>query len=174
MVDPAVVAFTVLVPGPQYEPAGSGGIESADRYFAELLCEPARLSFAIELDGVHVGNTGLKAVDRARGTAECFIEIGEQHARRKGVATRAMASLLDLAFAKLGLSRVTLGVFEFNAPAIGLYTRLGFRMAGHYGWHYADGRFHEVLAMGIQDDVWRTKRAMPRVHALQLPSFTRG
>lgn len=158
MADPAVIKFTVVVPGPEYGPLLPYTTEEADIYLETLVRDPARKSWAIELDGAHVGNIGLKDYAPERPEAECFIELGEKSARGKGVGTRAMVLLLDVAFATLRLERIRLGVFEFNRPAIKLYRALGFVDDGRYGWHYADGRFWDVNAMMLDRNSYAPER----------------
>jgi RimJ/RimL family protein N-acetyltransferase len=155
MADPDVVSFTVLVPSPQAAMSVPYGREAADRYLDALLSDPLRRSYAIEVDGQHIGNVGLKDIDLSHGTAECFVEIGETWARGKGFARRAMSALLVEAFADLDLDEVTLGVFEFNHAAIALYLRLGFSAAGLYGWHWAQERYFAVHKMRILRAAYR-------------------
>jgi RimJ/RimL family protein N-acetyltransferase len=154
MADPAVIKFTVVVPGPEYGPLLPYTAEEADVYLETLVRDPSRRSFAVELDGQHVGNVGLKDYAPDKSEAECFIELGERTARGKGVGSRAMTMLLEHAFDTLRLAQIRLGVFEFNRPAIQLYRALGFVDDGRYGWHFADGRFWDVNAMMLSRDVW--------------------
>lgn len=160
MADPAVIDFTVVVPGPEYGPVEPYDAASADDYLEVLVNDPERRSYAIIVDGVHVGNVGLKSIDLRRRTSECFIEIGEVSQRRRGVGMLAMAQLLDVAFGELGLSHVRLGVFEFNAAAIALYRRIGFVDDGTLGSHYLRGRYYTIKGMRIDATSWAaTKQA---------------
>ena len=166
MADPAVIRFTVVIPGPEYGPLAPYSAEEADQYLETLVKDPARRSYAIEVRGPtdpaprHVGNVGLKDFAPGKSEAECFIELGEKSARGHGVGPRAMKMLLDVAFDELLLDVVRLGVFEFNTPAIALYRRLGFVDDGRYGWHYAEGRFWDVNAMSLDRASWaRIKHA---------------
>jgi RimJ/RimL family protein N-acetyltransferase len=158
MADPAVIDFTVQVPGPDYGPVVPYTEDEADRYLDMLVRDPDRRSYAIEVDGEHVGNIGLKSHDWKARTAECFIEIGVVHVRRRGVGAAAMASLIDIAFDEVRLRRLRLGVFEFNDAAIGLYRKLGFRDDGRHGTHWVRGRRFAVLAMALDDETWRARR----------------
>jgi RimJ/RimL family protein N-acetyltransferase len=160
MADPAVIRFTVVVPGPEYGPLEPYTVQEADHYLDTLVNDPTRRSFAIELDGLHVGNVGLKDYRPPSRVAECFIELGERGARGKGVGTKAMRLLLDMSFDKLVLEQVRLGVFEFNRPAIKLYRNLGFVDDGRYGWHWADGRFWDVNAMVLERTTWMRMRTV--------------
>ncbi|MFH1809656.1 MAG: GNAT family protein [Pseudomonadota bacterium] len=156
MADLELLRFTVQVPGADYLPVRPYLPAEADRYLHEMRTAPGRQAFAIELDGQHVGNTGLKNIDLKRRVAECFIEIGEPWARGQGVGHRAMQKLMAVAFDELGLEVLWLGVFEFNLPAIRLYQRLGFQPGPLYGEHHVAGEVHQVLGM------WFRRRGRPR------------
>ncbi len=158
MRDPAVIGFTVVVPGPDYGPVEPYDQDSADRYLELLVRDPQRRSYAIVKGGVHVGNVGLKAIDHRRGTAECFIEVGEQSARRQGVASAAMGALLDVAFDELRLHEVRLGVFEFNVAALRLYHKIGFELDDDRGQHWIDGAPTRVIGMRIHPERWWARR----------------
>ena len=162
MADPAVINFTVVVPGPEYGPVEPYDTASADQYLDVLVKAPDRRSFAIVVDGAHVGNVGLKSIDLQARTSECFIEIGETSQRRRGAGAAAMSLLLDVAFDELGLTEVRLGVFEFNAAAIALYRRIGFVDDGQLGTHYLRGRYHAINAMRIDAAMWAAHKAALR------------
>ncbi|MBN2358485.1 MAG: GNAT family N-acetyltransferase [Deltaproteobacteria bacterium] len=166
MADIEMLRNTVLVPGPCFAPVRAYTEAEADRYLTQLMTDVDRFSFAIELDGAHVGNVGLKAIDRANAMAECFIEIGEKEARGRGVGHRAMELLLEHAFSTVGLRLVFLGVFEFNQAALRLYRGLGFDDGPQYGWHYVDGEYFEVVGMLLTRDAHlsRTGRCRRPVH----------
>lgn len=162
MADPRVIAYTVVVPGPDYGPVEPYDAVAADRYLELLMRDPDRRSFAIVQEGVHVGNVGLKSIDLRRGTSECFIEVGEMSARRRGVGVAAMVLLLDIAFDELRLKAVRLGVFEFNGPAIALYRKVGFVDDGRLGDHWCDGRIWAIDGMRIDAATWARTRSTMR------------
>lgn len=79
------------------------------------------------------------------------IIIGEKDYWGRGVGTRAMTFLEETSRA-LGLSRIELGVFAFNEPALHLYRRLGYVEIGrheNFTWRpeqwYADIRMEKLL-----------------------------
>jgi len=159
MADFDVIGFTVVVPGPEYGPVEPYETEAADRYLHMLMTEPDRRSYAITVDGEHVGNVGLKHIDRRRRCAECFIEIGEVSRRRQGIGAQAMAAVLEVAFREQRLDYVRLGVFEFNDAAIALYQKFGFVFDGSLGDHWVDGRVYAVRAMRLDATTWRARLA---------------
>jgi RimJ/RimL family protein N-acetyltransferase len=80
--------------------------------------------------GQHIGNVVLDCFDTHLQTARLSIYIGEPSARGKGLAAGALRMALERAFADHHLYRIWLTVHERNAPAVALYTRLGFRQEG--------------------------------------------
>jgi len=81
------------------------------------------------------------------GTAWIGINIGEELARGKGIGVVAM-KFLEEQIKAVGLSRIELGVFEFNANAIKLYQKLGYREIGRIkDFTYWQGRLWQDIRM---------------------------
>lgn len=84
---------------------------------------------------------------RVPGTAWVGITIGEAHARGRGVG-RAALGHLEQEIAAAGLARIELGVFEFNLPALALYTKLGYQeFARVDAFTYYQGRMWQDIRM---------------------------
>ncbi len=84
-----------------------------------IICENSR-------DLRPVGCVHYQRIDREEGTAEYGIFIGEDDAIGKGYGSEAADLALKYAKEELGLKRVYLRVFAFNAAAISSYTHAGF------------------------------------------------
>ncbi len=81
------------------------------------------------------------------GTAWVGITVGEALARGRGLGTQAMRYLEDQIWAA-GLTRIELGVFSFNAPAIHTYRKLGYTEIGRIpDFTYWQGRMWEDIRM---------------------------
>jgi RimJ/RimL family protein N-acetyltransferase len=63
---------------------------------------------------------------RAPGTAWIGITIGEENGRGKGIGIKAI-QYLEEEIKRKGLTRIELGVFEFNTRAYKLYQQLGYQ-----------------------------------------------
>lgn len=84
---------------------------------------------------------------REPGTAWIGITIGEATGRGRGVGGAAIRHL-EGQIAEQGLRRIELGAFEFNAPALTLYRRLGYReFAVIEGFTYWQGRMWSDIRM---------------------------
>jgi [ribosomal protein S5]-alanine N-acetyltransferase len=95
--------------------------------FIEMAMElhPPQL-FAIEYDGVYVGNIGLNIRDDVyRLSAEIGYFIGEPY-WNKGITTRAVNLMCVYGFNELELIRIDTGVFDYNLPSQRVLEKCGF------------------------------------------------
>ncbi len=87
------------------------------------------MNFQIDPDHLH---------KKDPGTAWIGLVIGEEFARGKGIGYQAI-KYLEKRISDQDLSRIELGVFEFNHRAINLYTKLGYQEIGRLDnftyWH---------------------------------------
>lgn len=88
---------------------------------------------------------------RAPGTAWIGITIGEESGRGKGIGFNAI-QYLEEEIKKQGLTRIELGVFEYNTRAYKLYQQLGYqeiaRIANFTYWNncmWSDIRMEKYL-----------------------------
>ena len=126
---------------------------AAQESFIESAARPdaAVKAFGIEtLDGLLIGDCGLRAFNWKSRSAELFITIGDKSFWGKGHGTDAVRILLRLAFDKLNLNRVYLTTLATNARALRCYEKCGFRRDGL--WReasYIAGSYVDVVTMGI-------------------------
>ena len=93
------------------------------------------------LASVLLGNLAL-----SKGYDDCDLEsiaVSREH-RRKGVAELLIKKAMDTV-EKLGLLAVLLEVRETNAPAIGLYEKVGFKKLSVRKKYYSDGENAVVM-----------------------------
>lgn len=158
--DPYIIHLTFVVPGPSCMPSTPFSAAAADQYLNTLISESSRVTFAIEVNGNHIGNIGLKEYYPDRQTSEFFVEIGEAEYRGKGVGKAAIAILLDYAFFTLNLQEMRLEVLEFNDVAIRVYQQLGFEKTHRSGWHYdVNGQYWQVWGMKLTREHWFSRRS---------------
>jgi [ribosomal protein S18]-alanine N-acetyltransferase len=107
---------------------------------AELSSDTACFAVA-EQDGIAVGCAGMHCI-----CGECYIDKVAIHPdyRRNGIAQALVQYLIDYAIKRNG-EFITLEVREGNAPAIALYSKMGFQPVGVRPDFYADPKENALL-----------------------------
>lgn len=78
----------------------------------------------------------------------------------QGYGTEAIEWALSFAFNRCNLHRVAIGAFAWNAGAIRLYERLGFKIeARHRDFWWHDGRYHDDVELAMLEHEWRERCA---------------
>ena len=96
--------------------------------------------------GGWLGDCSLNEIDTDNGSAGYRIALGRRPG--EGLGTEATGLVLDFAFGELGLYRVELEVFDFNARARRSYEKCGFAVEGvKRGGLFWDGDRHDVICM---------------------------
>ena len=100
-------------------------------------------------DGEIVGNCGLHGNKNARRQHAWGIGMSVRDDwQGKGIGTRLMATLIDLADNWLGALRLELTVYVDNPVALRLYKKFGFVVEGtHRAFALRDGQFVDAFAM---------------------------
>jgi len=151
-------------------PRGQAGAEEFGR---KLLSQSGKSVFPFTIcrlgEDTAIGGTALRDVDRANGSAEALIFIGDKSAWGQGLGTDAMNALVDFGFGELRLERIQLHVFDYNRRAIRSYEKAGFQTdVIERRARFHRGRYHDVLEMSILRDDWLALER-PRSWALGEP-----
>jgi RimJ/RimL family protein N-acetyltransferase len=135
--------------------------EEVERFFRSRVLGPEALAMAVHVRATDrlIGTCAFSQLDADNGSALFHITIGESDAWGHGYGTEATQLMLDHAFGTLGLHRVALFVFEFNARAVRAYQRCGFVIEGRARESiWRDGRWWDELAMSVLQSDWRKRR----------------
>lgn len=109
-------------------------------------------------DGALIGQAAIESILWTHRVGWLSIALGPGH-WGQGFGTEAMRLLLPYAFGELNLYRLQLTVFDYNARALALYARFGFRREGVFRrFLLRDGERHDMLLMGLLADEWREGR----------------
>ncbi|WLG93074.1 GNAT family N-acetyltransferase [Pseudomonas cucumis] len=99
--------------------------------------------------GTIIGNIGLEQFSRIRRSHAGSLGMGVAVAwQGKGVGSKLLAAVLDVADNWMNLQRVELSVYADNEAAIGLYQKFGFETEGLFrDYAVRDGRLVDTLSM---------------------------
>jgi RimJ/RimL family protein N-acetyltransferase len=106
-------------------------------------------------DNKLIGVTGFENILWNNGTATVYIGIGDISCRGKGLGSEALSLTMEFGFQELNLHRIQLNVLSYNAPALKLYEKLGFKKEGTYReFIHRDGKRHDMYLYGILRPEW--------------------
>ncbi len=120
---------------------------------------PTGVEFRIRelADGRLLGFLAVHSIEWNNQLGEISIGIGNPADWGKGYGSEAMRLALRYAFHELNLNRVWLTVISYNARAIHLYEKLGFRHEGvRRQAVLRDGKRYDMLVMGLLRSEWES------------------
>ena len=119
-------------------------------FFQERAKDKDSQNFAIEADGLFIGDCGLFNVDRRSGTAEVGIGIGDRAYWGRGYGREALTLLVDYGFRMHNLRKIWLEVHGSNERAIRSYQAVGFVEEGRQREQaWSGGRYEDIVLMGL-------------------------
>ena len=129
--------------------------DEARLFSAQTRQNRGEYQFAIETleNRRFIGRCGFISVDWKNRLGEIAILIGEKSARGKGFGTDAVNTLCRFGFEEMGLHKISVRVFAFNAAAIRCYEKCGFEREGLLrGEYFREGKFRDVVIMGLLNE----------------------
>ena len=100
--------------------------------------------------GKLIGHVGLYKIDRIAKKTEIGILIADDDSRGKGFGTKTTMLMIDYAFDKLGMHKVTAEVLSENLPSIAMFKKCGFSVDGCLRDDiFKNERYYDVLSMSI-------------------------
>jgi RimJ/RimL family protein N-acetyltransferase len=117
--------------------------------------------FSIEaLEGPHVGTVigmiNTNDIEVAHRSTEIDVVIGHSQYRERGYGTDAIREFLRFLFDTVGLHRVWLSTYEYNARARHVYEKLGFQQEGIMReTDFVDARWINAVVYGILEEEFR-------------------
>ena len=147
-------------------------LESSDWEWERIFGDPHRLIYSIENEaGEHIGEC--QVVLDGEGGAELALLIGRNDLRHRGYGTATALLLLDKIFGELAQTRSWVNVPEDNAPAMGLFEKLGFiREKTHELCTSPDGSAIFVSILGIDDQAYLARQPRKGRERLRMPVVT--
>jgi len=127
-------------------------IETLKEYIIKRDGDNLNAFFAIVLKSGdrHIGNIKLGPIDPHHHLADIGILIGEKDCWNKGYALEAINLMVEYAFAKLNLHKVTAGCYAPNKGAIRAFEKAGFVQEGIRKAHcFFEGKYVDDILLGL-------------------------
>ncbi len=113
--------------------------------------------FIIEVDDLPVGMINYNRVDTSGRSTDIDVLVGEAGFRECGYGTDAIRAFLAFLFDDVGLHRVWLSTYDYNARAQHVYEKLGFVREGIMRQSdLVNGRWVDSVIYGILEDEFRS------------------
>jgi len=145
------LGFTALIGGP----GEAHSVEMRQEFYdknARMRSDSVEFAVVLLATGELVGFGGLFDISRAL-TASLFVGIGERAQWGKGLGAEATRLICEYGFFFKSLHVIKVEVNGYNARAIRLYERLGFKPAGRLrGVIMMDGRRYDQVIMDLLRD----------------------
>ncbi|HEU5369639.1 MAG TPA: GNAT family protein [Ktedonobacterales bacterium] len=151
-------AFHLLIHDEPWEPLSLA--RATARFEASLgAAERDGPHFAIEADGKYIGHCLLYQFDHTAHTCMLGIGIGDSAYQGRGYGREALRLLLDYAFRRRNLHKVSLTVSGDNERAIRAYRACGFVEEGCLRQHvWGNGVYLDLVCMGLLRSEWEHAR----------------
>ncbi|MFY9311347.1 MAG: GNAT family protein [Bacteroidia bacterium] len=118
--------------------------EDHKRWFENYLKDQSQRISAVYYENAHVGNLGLKHIDRVNNNAETWIYVGEAGMKGKGIGTEAYQQLV--AACRPELHKLYAHIADFNQSSVKMYQKAGFIKEGDFKDQiYWGGRYYNLL-----------------------------
>ncbi|RJQ30475.1 N-acetyltransferase [Candidatus Parcubacteria bacterium] len=104
----------------------------------------------------HIGNIKLGPINWIHSVGSIGIMIGEKDSFGKGYATEAIGLVIDYAFGRLSLHKLTAGCYDRNRGALRAFEKNGFVIEGVRKQHVSCcGEFIDVIELGLINSRYR-------------------
>jgi len=105
--------------------------------------------------GEPVGHISLSSINRTNRSARITRVLVANSKRGQGIAEQMVKELMKIGFEQLKLHRMSLGVFNSNAPAIKIYKKCGFQTDGVLrDIQKYNNSYWSLMEMSILEDEW--------------------
>jgi RimJ/RimL family protein N-acetyltransferase len=106
-----------------------------------------------------IAETGFQRINPQWRTADLTLIVGSREHQGSGYGSEILDAILEYGFGVLNLHRVSVGIVEFNKPALALYSKKGFveegRQLDGYFW---DHQYHDFVMMSLLETAYRERK----------------
>ena len=133
-------------------------IEEQENFYKTLAQSQTDIQFAIvtKANNTLVGAVGIHQIAWIHRYADISIVIGDKSAWGKGLATEAIGLVVNHAFLKTNLRRLTAGTLVKNTATIKCFEKNGFIREGTQRKHlFSNGEYEDIVLFGLLRNEWK-------------------
>lgn len=123
-----------------------------------LKADKHNIQFAIVLKGkppALVGSIGIHGIDWVHRTATISVLIGEEEGRGKGIGKKSISCVVNHAFNKMNLRKITGGMWSVNVACEEAFIANGFVLEGvRKEQYHSDDGYIDALEYGLLKRSW--------------------
>jgi len=126
--------------------------EDLEKFFESVTGSRTQVILAIveRKSDRHIGNVKLGPIDWVHRRGVFGMLIGEKKFWGRGIGQEVTRLMVEYAFGRLNLNRVTLGVLAEHESAVRCYEKVGFKVEGRFRQElFRDGEYKDRLWMGL-------------------------
>lgn len=127
-------------------------VDKMEEYYRNIALSPNNIMLAIidKESDKHIGNIKVGPINWVTRVASLGIMIGDKEFWGKGCGTEAIRLVVDYAFTRLNLHKVTAGIAAIHQASIKAFQKAGFEIEGQAkSQFFLDGKYYESLYLGI-------------------------
>lgn len=118
------------------------------KWFQEYLLDATQDINVIYFENEHIGNVGLKNIDKVNNNAETWIYLGESIMKGKGIGKKVYAELVKSS--DFNFHKIYANIAEFNTSSTKMYQKSGFVLEGCFKEQlYFDNKYHNLLRYAL-------------------------
>ena len=123
-------------------------------FLSKMLESSSDLLYGICLDHYHIGNIKLSNINLHHKTADLSYLIGLKDYWGRGIATKAIAAMVDIGFRQLELAKINAGVYSNNIASSRVLEKNRFKLEGCKKAQYVfeNQRIDAVLYGRLRDE----------------------
>jgi RimJ/RimL family protein N-acetyltransferase len=129
--------------------------EKMEEYYRNIALSADNAMFAVidKKSDRHIGNIKLGPINWLMRVTSVGIMIGNKECWGKGYGTEAIRLVLDYAFNRLNLHKVTAGIVAIHQASIRAFEKAGFEKEGQArSQFFLDGKYYDSLYLGITEE----------------------
>lgn len=166
-----VSRYLLTVPYPYTKKDAKCWVNHCKEKQKEKLRTSYELGIIIKPNKEVVGGVCVSKVDRDQGTADIGYWIAEPY-WGQGYVSEAVTKLIDFAFSKLKLRRLTIPVFVKNVGSNSLAKKLGFKYVGTLRkacMAKSTGKIHDENVYSMLKSEWKRKKEVKKTSHFKKP-----